>query len=139
MGGLPVDERVTAAIDAQQHVFTELGCLVEEAEPDFRDADEAFKVWRAWSFSIDYGELLKTHRDQIKQSIIWNTEAGLALTGPQIAEAEVKRTALYHRVREFMETYEFLILPVAQVPRLTSIKSTSPRSTAFRWKPILIG
>ncbi|MBV7334604.1 amidase [Chloroflexi bacterium TSY] len=116
LGGLPVDERVTAAIDAQQHVFTELGCLVEEAEPDFRDADEAFKVWRAWSFSIDYGELLKTHRDQIKQSIIWNTEAGLALTGPQIAEAEVKRTALYHRVREFMETYEFLILPVAQVP-----------------------
>jgi len=28
----------------------------------------------------------------------------------------MKRTQLYHRVRAFMETYEFLILPVSQVP-----------------------
>ena len=28
----------------------------------------------------------------------------------------MKRTRLYHRVREFMETYEFMILPVSQVP-----------------------
>ena len=29
---------------------------------------------------------------------------------------ETQRTALYHRVREFMETYEFMICPVSQVP-----------------------
>jgi amidase len=38
------------------------------------------------------------------------------LAGPQIGQAEVKRTELYHRIRVFMETYEFLILPVSQVP-----------------------
>ena len=31
-------------------------------------------------------------------------------------EIERKRTELYHRVRKFMETYEFIILPVSQVP-----------------------
>ena len=40
----------------------------------------------------------------------------MKLTGPQVGRAEVKRTALYHRVRAFMEKYEFLICPVNQVP-----------------------
>ena len=38
------------------------------------------------------------------------------LTGPQVAEAELRRTQLYDRVRRFMETYEFLVLPTVQVP-----------------------
>ena len=41
---------------------------------------------------------------------------GPKLTGRDIGEAEVKRTALYHRVREFMERHEFLLLPATQVP-----------------------
>ena len=35
--------------------------------------------------------------------------------GPRLAQAEIMRTTLYHRVREFMEQYEFLVLPVVQV------------------------
>jgi amidase len=116
LGSFPVDRRVTAVIDSQRSTFASLGCIVEEGEPDFRDADEIFKVWRAWSFAASYSELLKTHRDQIKETVIWNVEEGLKLTGPQLAQAEIKRTQLYHRVREFLERYEFLILPVSQVP-----------------------
>jgi amidase len=46
--------------------------------------------------------------------VIWNIEEGMKLSGPQIGEAERKRTELYHRVRKFMNAYEFLILPVSQ-------------------------
>mgnify|MGYP000653060353 CR=1 FL=1 len=63
-----------------------------------------------------YADLVATHRDQIKETVIWNVEAGMQVTGPRLARVESKRTALYHRVREFMERYEFLILPVSQVP-----------------------
>jgi Asp-tRNA(Asn)/Glu-tRNA(Gln) amidotransferase A subunit family amidase len=115
-GGLPVDPRVTATIDAQRHVFTALECIVEDASPDFSDADDIFKTWRAWSFELRYGELLKTHRHLMKDTVIWNIEAGESITGPQLARIESQRTALYHRVREFMETYEFMICPVNQVP-----------------------
>jgi amidase len=115
-GGLPVDARVTAAIDAQRHVFAALGCIIDDGSPDFRDADEIFKTWRAWRFELAYGELLKTHRHLMKDTVIWNTEAGQHITGPQLARIESKRTELYHRVREFMETYEFMICPVNQVP-----------------------
>jgi amidase len=116
LGGLPVDPRVTAAIDAQRHTFESLGCMVEDDQPDFADADEAFKAWRAWAFELSHGELLHTHRDQLKDTVIWNIEDGARLTGPDLARAERKRTALYERVREFMETYEFMICPVSQVP-----------------------
>ena len=73
-------------------------------------------MWRAWHFEIAYGELLKTNRDLIKETVIWNTEEGMKLSGPQVGRAETKRTALFHRVRTFMEKYEFLICPVNQVP-----------------------
>jgi amidase len=115
-GGLPVDSRVTATIDAQRHVFAALGCIIEDGSPDFSDADEIFKTWRAWRFESRYGELLHTHRHLLKDTVIWNTEAGQHITGPQLARIESKRTDLYHRVREFMETSEFMICPVNQVP-----------------------
>jgi amidase len=92
---------------------------VEEASPDFSDADEIFKTLRAWSFAASMGDELRLHRDQLKDTIIWNIEAGLKLTGAQISQAEVKRTALYHRMREFMTRdrgYEFMLLPTVQVP-----------------------
>ncbi len=116
LGGLPVDPRVTAAIDAQRHVFESIGCIVDDAEPDFTDADAVFKILRAWRFALSHADLLYTHRDLLKDTVVWNIEAGLNLTGPQIGWAERKRTELYHRVRTFMETYPFLILPVSQVP-----------------------
>jgi len=116
LGGLPVDSHVTGAIEEQRNVFESLGCVIEDREPDLTDADEVFKVWRAWRFELALAELLETHRDQLKDTVIWNIEEGKKLSGPQIGRAERRRTELYHRVRKFMETYEFLILPVSQVP-----------------------
>ena len=116
LGDLPIDPRVTEAIDSQRHVFESLGCEVIDGEPDFSGADEAFKVWRAWKFEVSFGALIDEHREQIKETVIWNIEAGQKLTGPQIGKAEVRRSEIYQRVREFMEHHEFLILPVNQVP-----------------------
>jgi len=116
LGDLPVDPQVTAVLESQRHVFEDLGCRVLPAEPDFREADEIFTVWRAWRFALGYGELLKTHGQLIKETVVWNIEQGQRLTGPQIGSAEVKRTELYHRIRQFMESHEFLICPVNQVP-----------------------
>jgi amidase len=116
LGGLPVDSRVTAAMDQQRATFSALGCSIEDATPDFTDADEAFTVWRAWLFDLGFADLLTTHRHQMKDTVIWNIEEGAKLTGAQIGRAERKRTELYHRVRQFLDRYEFLILPVSQVP-----------------------
>ncbi len=116
LGGLPVDRRVRAIFDGHRTTFTSLGCVVEEGQPDFADAREIFQVWRAWTFAARLGPLLAEHRHQMKDTVIWNIEEGLKLTGAQVADAELKRTQLYDRVRRFMETHEFLVLPTVQVP-----------------------
>ena len=50
LGGLPIDARVTNTIASHRSVFEDMGCVVEDGEPDFTDADEVFKIWRAWRF-----------------------------------------------------------------------------------------
>ena len=116
LSDVPFDPRVRATVDAQRKTFEALGCIVEDAAPDFGDADDVFKTLRAWSFEAGLGDELRKHRHQLKDTIIWNIEAGMKLTGADIGRAEMKRTALYHRARIFMERYEFLVLPTVQVP-----------------------
>lgn len=116
LGGLPVEQSVKDAIAASIPVLRDLGCEVVEAVPDFSDADEVFTTLRAWQFELHYGHLLEEHRDLMKETVIWNIGEGQKVTGPALGRAERLRTELYHRVRTFMETYEFLVLPVTPVP-----------------------
>jgi amidase len=115
-GGLPMDPRVIAALAGQRQIFESLGCVVEDACPDFTDAEEIFLTWRAWRMELRFGKMLETHRQLMKDTLIWNTQEGQKLSGPQLGRAEVKRTELYHRMRLFMERYPFFLCPVAQVP-----------------------
>jgi amidase len=115
LGGLPVAPLVTAALEAQRATFRALGCLVEDGQPDMTDAREIFQVERAFAYALRFGPLLAEHRHQMKDTVVWNIEQGLKLTAREVGEAAIKRTRLYHRVREFMERYEFLVLPVTQV------------------------
>jgi amidase len=115
-GGLPVEPAVSAALEPQRKVFESLGCIVEEACPDFSGATEAFETLRAVSFSLRYAPLLKTHRALLKDTVVWNIEQGLALDGARIGRAEVLRTELFQRMRAFLEKYEFLLAPVNQLP-----------------------
>jgi len=114
-GWLPVQAEVVAAIEAARPVFEALGCELSEATPDFSDADECFKTLRAWLYAQKGADLLAEHRASMKQTLVWNIEAGLDLTGPQIGEAERQRSALYQRMRVFFEDHDFLVLPVTQV------------------------
>jgi len=116
LGGLPVDPRVTQALEPGREVLDALGIQVVDAAPDLSDADEIFRVLRAYNFELTHGTLLDTRRDDLKDTVVWNIEEGRKLTGPQIGRAEVKRTELFHRMREFMKQYAFLAAPVVQVP-----------------------
>ena len=115
LGGMPVDPRITGILERQRKVFENLGCIVEDAEPDLAGADEAFHVLRAVSFAERYGKLLEKHRALVKDTVIWNIEEGLALTGPQVGRATALRSEVYNRMRKFMDQWDFLVLPVNQV------------------------
>jgi amidase len=115
LGRYPVEPEVVDVCEAALGVFSELGCRVEPATPDFSGADEIFQVLRAWSMARLLEADLRKHRSLMKDTVIWNVERGLGLSGLDVSEAEVKRGLLYHRVSAFLEEYQFLVLPVAQV------------------------
>jgi amidase len=115
LGRYPVQPVVNQVCDSALPVFTELGCQIDDGEPDFSDADEIFQTLRAWLFAGTRGEEFRQHRSLMKETVVWNIEQGLRLSGLEIVRAEAKRAELYHRVREFMKRYEFLVLPVSQV------------------------
>lgn len=116
LGGLPVDPRVTKVLDAQRKTFEDLGCIVEEDCPDFRDAHDIFMALRAYAFELHYGAIMDRHPGVLKDTIVWNIEAGRKLSAAQLARAEKLRTALFMRMHRFMEKYDFLVTPVNQVP-----------------------
>jgi amidase len=116
LGGLPMDARVTAVLEKQRKVFADLGCVVEDAEPDFTGATESFETLRALAFLQSYGELYRTRRNDLKDTVQWNVEQGMRLAPGQIARATALRSELYHRMRRFLEKHEFLVCPVNQLP-----------------------
>ena len=116
LGAFPVDARVTRALEPARAVLASLGCIVEEAAPDLAEADEAFQVQRALGFVEAYGELLKSKRALMKDTVVWNIEEGLKLDAARIAKANVLRSRVFHAMRAFLERYEFLLLPTVQVP-----------------------
>lgn len=114
LGRLPVDPRVREVVDAQCRIFESIGCSVEQAEPDFAGADETFKTLR---FGISHlASVAFPDRQQVKDTILWERACGAKLTACDFLLAEMKRTEIYHRMREFFDRYEFFVLPVSQVP-----------------------
>lgn len=116
LGGLPMDPRVTAVLEKQRRVFEDLGCRVEDAEPDFSGATESFETLRALGFLQSYGELYRTRRNDLKDTVQWNVEQGMRLTPEQVARATALRSQLYQRMRAFLEKHDFLVCPVNQLP-----------------------
>lgn len=110
--GIPFEAVVRDTVDNSRARLTALGCLVEDATPDFADADEAFRVLRAQEFHT-------LHRDKpldrVKETVRQEVERGARLTRDEIAAAERLRDGLRARVAAFQAHYEFFVLPTVQV------------------------
>lgn len=114
-GQVPVDKRVESIIGAQDKVFESLGCVLEDEVPDFTGAHEVFLALRGHLFELNNGGYLDQHRDKLKETVIWNIEAGRKLSAADIARADTERSRIYGRVAAFFEKYEFLVTIVNQV------------------------
>ncbi len=115
LGGVPFEKSILESVNAQKKVFESLGCIVEEAEPDWSGADESYRVLRALGFVGAHSENDRKHRDLLKDTIVWQVEEGRKLTAEQIAQATTLRAQLWERMRVFMDRYEYFVLPTTQV------------------------
>jgi amidase len=100
-------------------VFQSMGCVVEEAVPDF-STELLWQTWlttRAWiigNYLGHYYEDPKT-RALMKDSAQWEAQRSATITQAGAFQASMDRTAWAEAVRKFFERYDFAISPTAQV------------------------
>lgn len=116
LGGVPFDPRVRSIVDGHRKTFEALGCIVEQAEPDFAPAEIAFRVLRAWNSANTYAARLREHPGLFKDTLKAEIEEGLRLSGTDVARAETAHGQLWRRFQTFLGKYEYFILPTTQLP-----------------------
>ena len=116
LGGATIDPEITNTLDKQREVFDELGCIVEDANPPLDGAGGIFHTVRAALFAHQHRDDLDDNRAMLKETIVWNAEAGLALSAMDLKLAEEHRTALFERVATFMSKYDYIAAPVTSIP-----------------------
>jgi amidase len=116
LDGVPFDARVRRVVDGHRATFESLGCIVEQAEPDFAPAEISFRVLRAWNSANVYGARLREHPDAFKDTLKGEIEEGLRLTGTEVARAEVAHGQIWRGFQAFLEKYEYFVLPTTQLP-----------------------
>ncbi|MBZ5622179.1 MAG: amidase [Acidobacteriia bacterium] len=116
LGGVPFDARVRTVVDGHRTTFESLGCIVEQAEPDFAPAESAFRMLRAWNSANTHGARLHEHPDAFKDTLKGEIEEGLRLTGMDLAHAETAHAQLWRSFQAFLEKYEYFVLPTTQLP-----------------------
>lgn len=115
LGITPVDLRVAEVARAAAMRFEALGCIVEEAHPDFSGAHEAFQTLRAVAFATSHAEDYALRRDLLKPDVVWNIGKGLDLTGAEVARANALRGQILERTVAFFERYDLLLTPATAV------------------------
>ena len=118
-GSIPYEAGVLELSRSALRVFESLGCIVEEAVPDY-SVDRIWQAWlklRAWQSG---GGLLAYYRDPAKRALmkpeaVFEVESGLKLSAFDITAAAAVRTEWYGVVRAFFERYDYFILPTAQL------------------------
>ena len=113
---IPVDQEVREVAGRAARRFQEMGCTVEEAEPDMQGVREIIYVTRSLRMLASHADKLEKWREKMNPNLVWNIEQGFTLTPQRIAEAERERTNLYRRVREFFTRFDLLLTPTVAVP-----------------------
>jgi amidase len=116
LGGAPFDPRIRAVIDRQRTFFESLGCIVEQAEPDFGPAEISFRILRAWNTADSHGVQLKQHPEAFKDTLKGEIEEGLHFSGMDVARGETAHGQMWRHFQAFLEKYDYFVLPTTQLP-----------------------
>ena len=139
LGGIPVEPEIRTIIDANRRVFDSLGCVTEDAEPDFTGVADAFPVLRYASNYAQSSALVRQRPEWVKDTITYEVAQAERLTAADVGRAAARQTLMYEQSRQFFETYDYFVLPVTQVapfdvtvPYPTSIAGTA-MTTYIDW------
>jgi amidase len=115
LGGIPFEPEIRRVVDENRKVFESLGCIVEEAEPDFAGVDVAFPTLRHLSYHSSYAGLVKQRADWVKDTVRWEISEAERQTAADVAAASARQSVMFNQSAELFQRVEYFILPVTQV------------------------
>ena len=115
LGGIPFEPEIRRVVSGCRKTFEELGCVVEEAEPDFTGVADAFETLRHLSYYSENGALAHEHPDLVKATIKWEVAEAERSTGADVARALARQTKMYADTEQFFASHDYFVLPVTQV------------------------
>ncbi|HZM59473.1 MAG TPA: amidase [Vicinamibacterales bacterium] len=115
LGGIPFEPEIRRVVDASRKVFEALGCIIEEAEPDFSGVAEAFPLLRFVANHSRYSALIRQRPEWVKDTIKYEVEQAERARGEDISRALTRQAQMFEQSRLFFERYTYYILPVTQV------------------------
>ena len=139
LGGIPFEPDIRRIVDGHRRTFQDLGCVVEDAEPDFTGVGEAFPILRFSANHTQYSQLIRQRPEWVKDTIKYEVAQAERFTGADIGRALARQAQMYAQSRTFFERYDYFVLPVTQVspfdvrtPYPTSIAGT-PMTSYIDW------
>ena len=115
LGGIPFESEIRRVVDGNRKVFEDLGCVVEEAEPDFTGVDEAFAILRYAANHPQYAPLVRQRPEWVKDTIQFEVAQAERATSADVGRSLARQSRMYDQSRQFFERYEYFVLPVTQV------------------------
>ena len=115
LGGIPFEPEIRRVVDANRGVFEGLGCVIEQAEPDFAGVDEAFPMLRYASNHAQYAPLIREKPEWVKDTIKFEVAQAERITGADIGRSLAQQARMHEQSRQFFERYDYFVLPVTQV------------------------
>jgi amidase len=115
LGGIPFEPEILRVVNACRQSFLDLGCIVEEAEPDFTGVDEAFPILRHLSYHATYAAPARANPTMFKETVKWEIAEAERNTGADVARAAARQSRMYGEVSRFFDRHEYFVLPVTQV------------------------
>ncbi|MFM0009825.1 amidase [Paraburkholderia sediminicola] len=115
LAGLAVDPEIQRTVQGQAAVFESMGCEVEFADPDLGDAEDVFRIERAWMIGSLVDRLDAEARAQLKPEIEAECRLHRSLSAADLGDMFVRKTALFECMRRFMDNHAYYVLPATQM------------------------
>ena len=115
LGGIPFEPEIVRVVNGNRQAFVDIGCVVEEAEPDFSGVDEAFPILRHLSYHSSYARAARDNPTMFKDTIKWEIAEAERNTGADVARASARQARMYVEAFHFFERFDYFVLPVTQV------------------------
>ncbi len=127
-GLIPVDPQVARLVLAAVRRLEDLGCVVEEGCFDASDIREIRAGTRAFGMVARYADLVEPYGKVMTPALARQANEGLRTDVKTVVKAEKMRTAYWHRVRKFMQKYDYIVTPTIGA---TAFRLDQPFPTMF--------